>query len=311
MEMNLKAITNDNYGKRGAGNMRYSCKNFIEYDLKQHYKLLKEYEEEINSRSEYKGFVLKKANSKNGIHYYSAKSPDSSGYLYLGPDTNEVVIGIREYAFYEKSIERIRINISALEDLLAVYRKTSADNINDLLRPVYRLPSNSRLLIDEPMIDDWLAKCHDKKNRYPIHDPESLIATAYDGTQMRSRAETTIYETFYIYDIPAIFELPYTIGNDTLRPDFTILDVLRMQEMIWEHLGNWFHSDPYKSDRYRKDSMHRWDQYGELGFYPEHNLILTFGLPNNRFDVSALARKISMIAMPPPSKETIELLMHA
>lgn len=81
-----------------------------------------------------------------------------------------------------------------------------------------------------------------------------------------------------------------------------------MESEIFEHLGNWFHKDVIKRRQYRAESIDRWDQLGQIGFYPEVNLFLTFGAGESHFDVQAIHRKVSILASPPPSAETIEAL---
>lgn len=63
-----------------------------------------------------------------------------------------------------------------------------------------------------------------------------------------------------------------------------------------------------KRSRYRTDAVTRWDQLAEIGFFPESNLLLTFGADENNFDAQAIHRKIAMLAAPPPSEETMNML---
>ena len=288
--------------------MRYSCRNSVEYDLKCHYGLLEKYTNAIGRLSMYDGYILKPTKIRGTKRYYSAKAPGMRGFNYLGGEDNEQVRHIREHAFYSKSIETIRSNISLMEDFLRVFKRTGAEHVNELLGACYALSPESTLLREEIEVDDWIKKQNEKKSRYKVFDPANLKVTAFDGTLMRSRAEAIHYEAFYIYNIPAVFELPYEIDGEVYRPDFTILDVFTMTPKMWEHLGNWFHSNEYKRESYRRDSIHRIDEFAKIGFFPEFNLLLSFGTPENVFDIQTLHRKISMFAAPPPSQETMDLL---
>lgn len=142
----------------------------------------------------------------------------------------------------------------------------------------------------------------------PPYEPAGLKVTAFDGTPMRSRAEAIHYEAFYIYGIPAFFECPLKIDGETFHPDFALLDLYTMSTFLMEHLGHWFHENEYKRKRYREDANHRIDSYTKVGYFPESNLLLTFGADDNIFDVQNLHRKIAMLAVPPPSEETMNLL---
>ena len=81
-----------------------------------------------------------------------------------------------------------------------------------------------------------------------------------------------------------------------------------MTDKIWEHLGNWFHTNDFKRNSYRADSTHRIDEYAKLGFFPEFNLLLSFGSQESVFDIQALHRKVSIFSVPPPSLETLDML---
>ena len=215
---------------------------------------------------------------------------------------------VKEYRYYEEALKVVERNIIVMEDFLNVYRQTRADYINDLLPKVYKLPRRDALLKLEPEVEQWIHEKQIIKSKYPVFNPAGLTVAAFDGTLMRSRAECIHYEAFYIYDVPNIFEFPYETGNDVLSPDFTALDVYLMEPKIFEHLGNWFHKDMVKRRQYRTESIDRWDQFAQLGFYPEVNLFLTFGAGESFFDAQAIHRRIAMLASPPPSKETIEIL---
>jgi len=288
--------------------MNYTSRCAVEYDLKCHYRLRDQYSAELQNRSMYQGCYLKESNTHKGKVYYSVKYAGSKAYKYLGKENGQEVNAIREYAFYKKALEIVETNIIALENFLAVYRITHAEQINELLPRVYTLPSYSRLLLGNKKVGDWVKDMNNGKQKRPVFDPANLKVKAFDGTLMRSRAEAIHHEAFYIYNIPSIFEYPYEIDGNILRPDFSFLDVYSMKTQILEHLGFWFHDNPVKRNRYRAESIERWDEYIKIGFSPEQNLILTFGTDDNTFDIQALHRKIAMFAVPPPSLDTIELL---
>ena len=288
--------------------MRYSCRNSVEYDLKLHHSLLDKYTTEMQSLSMYKGYVLKPTKIRGRKRYYSAKKAGKSKFQYVGYEGKEEVQLIREYSFYEEAVRVILANIDIMEDLLRIYRRTDAEHINELLGACYALPQDSALLKADQEITDWIAKQKKRKSEYSIFDPAGLKVTAFDGTPMRSRAEAIHHEAFFIYNVPDIFELPYEINGEIFRPDFTILDVFTMTDKIWEHLGNWFHTNDFKRNSYRADSTHRIDEYAKLGFFPEFNLLLSFGSQESVFDIQALHRKVSIFSVPPPSLETLDML---
>ena len=288
--------------------MRFTSKGAVEYDLKQHYRLRNEFINECKELSEFEGCKIKPSGEWKGKPFYSVKSKDSSKFVYAGGDESPEIIGVRKYAYMKKSLEVVESNIYAMEKFLRVYQSTHADHITELLPKTYKTIGPVNWLNREVEIAQWVESKQAIKDSYPLFDPASLKVTSFDGSLVRSRAEVIHHMSFYIYNVPAIFELPYKFGNDTLYPDFTALYVFKMADIMLEHLGNWFHSDSYKREKYRKDSIHKWDQYYTLGFCPECNLLLTYGADDNHFDAEAISRKIAALAFPPPSEETIEML---
>ena len=288
--------------------MRYTSKQAVEFDLEQHYLLRKEYQAKCSALSEYEGFCIKEINQRKSRTFYSLKRSGESRYRYAGDDRNIDIQYVRELCYYKEMLRVIESNIQAMEAFLNIYRQTKAESINELLPKVYRLPRDASLLKAEPEISKWLQENRLLKDKYPIANPQGLKCTAFDGTLMRSRAECIHYEAFFIYNIPCIFELPYEIGREILSPDFTALDVFMMVPKIFEHLGNWFHKDLVKRRQYRSESIERWDSFAQIGFFPEVNLFLTFAEGEDLFDAQAIHRKIAMLASPPPSEETIEML---
>ena len=288
--------------------MRYTSKHAVEYDLQQHYLLRDHYHAKCSDLSEFEGFRLKEVNKRKNRTFYSLKEPGEAHFKYIGDDSNQVIQNVRELCYYKEMTSVIERNIRAMEDFLNIYNVTRAESINELLPRVYQLPRDASFLKAEPEQTQWLQENRALKAKYPVQNPQGLTCRAFDGTPMRSRAECIHYEAFYIYNIPSIFEMPYEIGRDVLSPDFTALDVFLMKPKIFEHLGNWFHKDLIKRRNYRTESIERWDSFAQIGFFPEVNLYLTFAEGENLFDAQAIHRKIAILASPPPSEETIELL---
>lgn len=288
--------------------MRYTSKYAVEFDLEQHYILRQQYQEKCSALSEYEGFRIKEVTQKKASTFYALKKPCESRYRYTGDGSNEDIMNVKEFNYYKEMLRVIESNIRAMENFLDIYKLTKAESINELLPKVYRLPRDSSLLKAEPEKYKWLQEKKAQKDKHPIANPQGLKCTAFDGTPMRSRAECIHYEAFFIYNIPCIFELPYVVGREILSPDFTALDVFLMESKIFEHLGNWFHKDLVKRRQYRNESVERWDSFSQIGFFPEVNLFLTFAEGEDLFDAQAIHRKIAMLASPPPSEESIEML---
>lgn len=291
--------------------MRYSCKASVEYDLKLHYELLDRYGEELQVRDSYKDVRLKIVKSSKGRNYYGVKTPGSNKYGYRGLAVDEDIVQAREYAYFRKAYDVIADNIAAMEGFLRVYKSTKAENINELLGRAYSIPRSRLMMLDDREAEEWLDQKRKEKSRYPVFDEAGLTVKAFDGTMVRSRAEALQYEAYFIYDVPVIFEYPYKIESEVYRPDFLSLDKHLERDVISEHLGNWFHENEYTRNKYRNEAIHRIDEFRKIGFYPEDNLMLTFGSNERVFNAQSIHRKVALMAFPPPDKDTIEMLRRA
>ena len=136
--------------------MRYTSKFAVEYDLQQHYLLKKDYEDKCVELSEYEGFRLKEINKRKDKPFFSIKAPGESRFQYAGDSNNTDILRVRELSYFKEMLRVIETNIHVMEEFLNIYKLTKAENINDLLPKVYRLPRDLSLLKAEPEISNWL-----------------------------------------------------------------------------------------------------------------------------------------------------------
>ena len=75
---------------------------------------------------------------------------------------------------------------------------------------------------------------------------------------------------FYRYEYPL-----YIKGLNYINPDFTILDVKKRKEIIWEHLGL------MDKPEYAEDNVYKINCYERSGSHMGDNLICTFETKQN------------------------------
>ena len=79
-----------------------------------------------------------------------------------------------------------------------------------------------------------------------------------------------IADELYSAGIPYRYECKTLIGDRTVFPDFTVLNVARRKVYIWEHLGKL--DDPDYAD----NTAVKLNNYMANGYYPGVNLLLTW-----------------------------------
>lgn len=120
--------------------------------------------------------------------------------------------------------------------------------------------------------------------------PESLQISTIDGSFVRSRSESLVYNLLGSYGLDFFHELPIYRDGRYFYPDFTILHPFEPILYIIEHLGLWFKDDigeKYSSSFYQKSLI-----YEEMGFSPGVTLLLSFENSKSGPDLESLAKTI-------------------
>ena len=86
---------------------------------------------------------------------------------------------------------------------------------------------------------------------------------------MRSKSEVIIANMLKKHGVPYRYEFPLDLGGTIIYPDFTILQLSRRRELIWEHMGM------MDNPKYLERSLDKVTKYEMNGYYPGENLILT------------------------------------
>lgn len=89
--------------------------------------------------------------------------------------------------------------------------------------------------------------------------------------RVRSKSEVIIVDLLNKEDIPYRYEYPVELNNfGVIYPDFTVLNVRKRKEFLWEHLG--MMDDPF----YAENAVRKIITYGQNEFIQGKNLLLTY-----------------------------------
>lgn len=91
-----------------------------------------------------------------------------------------------------------------------------------------------------------------------------------EGIMVRSKAEMIINDTLMKCKIPHRYEMPITVGNTVLRPDFIVLNRKTGKQYVWEHFG--IMDNPVYVERF----LEKLKLYEDAGYYLYDGLIATF-----------------------------------
>lgn len=135
------------------------------------------------------------------------------------------------------------------------------------------------------MVEKWIHE----EYQHNTDRPEGLKVPTLGGFMVRSKSEALIADLLISYDLPFRYECAMIFGGYTRYPDFTIMNPVNGQLVIWEHFGM-MGSQTYQSEYAGKISS-----YVANGFIPYMNLITTFETNTIPFDVSVADRAVKML----------------
>ena len=96
------------------------------------------------------------------------------------------------------------------------------------------------------------------------------------GERVRSKSEVIIADMLSKEGIPYRYEYPlYIKGFGKIYPDFTVLNIKKREELLWEHFGMMDDAE------YAEAAIRKIATYEQNGIYPGEKLILTYETRKN------------------------------
>ena len=208
---------------------------------------------------------LRISEGKGKVSYYYRRYGEKNG-TFIRKDQAAVVNALAQKSYDEKVLTASEKEVKAIRYFLRNLPKTPPEGLYS------ELPERRRKLIvpvwttDEDYIQEWQSVAYEGKN-IPDDTPEHITDR---GERVRSKSEVIIANLLYKNGIPYRYEYPLIMkGIGTIYPDFTVLNVRRRKEILWEHFGM-MDDETYAENAVKKEQM-----YIKHGFLPGDNLILT------------------------------------
>lgn len=111
------------------------------------------------------------------------------------------------------------------------------------------------------------------------------------GERVRSKSEKIIADKLYMMGISYRYEYPINLnGYGTVYPDFTLLDLPKRKEIIYEHFGM------MDSPEYSRKAIKKMNLYMKNGYCPGVNFMATFETMESPLDVKCLEKMLSRLS---------------
>ena len=136
---------------------------------------------------------------------------------------------------------------------------------------------------DDTFVNHWLSAEYE---RLPF-DLGTPVHITDRGERVRSKSEKILADRFYALGIPYLYEKPIRITRNKKRvPDFTMLNIRRLETFYWEHFGMMDDKD------YVNANISKINEYARAGIIPGKNLIMTFETKDQVLDINTVNQLI-------------------
>ena len=221
------------------------------------------------------------------VQYYCYKEGMKKNGQYIPAAQRELAQKLAQKEYDEKVLQAASAEKKAIQKYLASCPDICAESIylqiskakKNLIRPI-RDP-------DEVFVKKWSEKEYQGKGI----SESSMTFQTDRGETVRSKTELIIANLLNKENIPYRYEYPIQLqGMGTVYPDFTILNIHRRKEIIWEHFG--MMDDP----EYAEKAVRKLAAYQKSGFFPGENLIATWETRLFPIDIRSIQQLVQKYA---------------
>ena len=213
--------------------------------------------------------LLEISHSNGSVQYYyrdSIKNGCDAKKKYIKKKDVKMVKLLAQRDYEQKLLVLLEKRYRAVKRARAIYEYTSPQELACNLSNERKQLVQPLVLPDDQFVNNWQSEEYDAK---PILDSAMEILTVR-GERVRSKSEKIIADTLERRGIPYKYEHPLELsGGRIIYPDFTVLNIKRRKEYIWEHLGM------LDNEAYAANSVNKINSYIKSGYFPGEDLILT------------------------------------
>lgn len=205
---------------------------------------------------------------------------------YIRKENGSLVKALAQKEYDKKVLRALEAEKKKMKNSWAGYDFRSLVPIYENLSPDRKELVTPCILSDEDFIKEWEDK---KYKRKEIGDNVPEIYTE-KGERVRSKSEKLIADKLFMMGIPYRYEYPiFLYGFGTIYPDFTLLDVARRREILFEHLGM------MDNEEYCEKAIKKINTYIKYGIIPGDKLILTYETSRIPIDIRMVQTMIESV----------------
>lgn len=223
----------------------------------------------VKNGKRYKWYVMK----ESGDRIYIPKKDQILAARLAKKSYNKRLLSIKE-----KSLKALNIFINRCQSC-----ENYAENLLVESEEFARL-INIGIQSNMSKIERWISEDYE---RNPNH-PEHLTIRTVNGLYVRSKSEAYIASELAGHSIPFRYEQALEISGILVYPDFTILNPITEEIILWEHLGM------IDDENYLNNALVKLRTYIKGGYIPTINLILTYETRNEPLDFTTVQKMIQL-----------------
>ena len=241
-------------------------KEQIEYFIKRKRVLEKELQKlEKNNKNYVERGYLKVSMSYNSYQYYVIDYENDKTPKYIKKSNLSLAKSIAQRDYEKQVIKSVEEELKCINRFINGMPEVTYEQVYDKLVEGRKTLVTPIVMTDEEYAKKWQEQIFTAKKI----EAGTVGYETQRGEIVRSKSEVIIADALFFAEIPYHYEKPLKVGNRTVYPDFTVLNVKTRKEYYWEHLGMLDDED------YLNKFLVKLDSYQKNGIRSGEKLILT------------------------------------
>ena len=239
-------------------------------------KIIKVLEKRVEQYPEGK---LQVCTSNGYVQYYYSGTTQSSGKQreYIRKDNMRLAQTLAQKDYEQKLLKNLKAKHHNIMKTCKLYKNDDYMDLYDQLHPERKKLVTPLYIPKDEYIKQWQDVNWQKKT---FAEGTAEIYTV-KGERVRSKSEKILADFFEREGIPYRYEYPVKLaGNQTIHPDFMLLNVRTRKEYFLEHLGM------MDDSKYAADAVIRLEEMAKCGIVVGKNLLITMETKNHPLNMN-------------------------
>ena len=205
------------------------------------------------------------------INYYQQLENGST--KYIKNSENTLLKNLAWKTQIQKTLEAARREKGQVERSIRIFESdkpiSDIEEVYDSLHEGVRKLVGRIKLSDDAYAAEWVKERKKSVRRAKVIDGDLITM---NKETVKSKSELIIADKLFTAGVPYVYEpiMTFDDGEHFLYPDFIVMNKRTREEYLWEHLGM------IDDEKYLVKNQKKIEEYGDNGFFPGKNLILTF-----------------------------------